>query len=43
MMAQYCRVDPPSSLPTMLPKTLALIDDDVEYTEFLSQYLRERA
>jgi len=26
----------------MLPKTLALIDDDVEFTEFLSQYLRER-
>lgn len=25
----------------MLPKTLALIDDDAEYTEFLSQYLRE--
>ena len=26
----------------MLPKTLALIDDDREYTEFLSQYLREQ-
>ena len=26
----------------MLPRTLALIDDDFEYTEFLSQYLRER-
>lgn len=26
----------------MLPKSLALIDDDAEYTEFLSQYLRER-
>lgn len=26
----------------MLPRTLALIDDDVEYTEFLAQYLRER-
>ncbi len=26
----------------MLPRTLALVDDDVEYTEFLSQYLRER-
>lgn len=26
----------------MLPSTLALIDDDVEFTEFLSQYLRER-
>jgi len=26
----------------MLPKTLALIDDDKEYTEFLSQYLREK-
>jgi len=26
----------------MLPRTLALIDDDVEYTEFLSQHLRER-
>jgi two-component system, OmpR family, response regulator len=26
----------------MLPRTLALIDDDVEYTEFLSQYLRQR-
>jgi DNA-binding response OmpR family regulator len=25
----------------MLPKTLAIIDDDVEYTEFLSQHLRE--
>jgi len=25
----------------MLPRTLALIDDDAEYTEFLSQYLRE--
>ncbi len=25
----------------MLPKTLALIDDDPEYTEFLSQYLRD--
>jgi two-component system OmpR family response regulator len=24
----------------MLPKTLAIIDDDVEYTEFLSQHLR---
>jgi CheY-like chemotaxis protein len=31
-----------SSLGTpMLPKTLAIIDDDVEYTEFLSQHLRE--
>ena len=26
----------------MFPKTLALIDDDKEYTEFLSQYLREQ-
>lgn len=26
----------------MLPKTLALIDDDKEYTEFLALYLRER-
>jgi DNA-binding response OmpR family regulator len=26
----------------MLPKTLALVDDDREYTEFMSQYLRER-
>jgi two-component system OmpR family response regulator len=26
----------------MLPKTLALVDDDVEYTEFLAEYLRER-
>jgi DNA-binding response OmpR family regulator len=26
----------------MLPKSLALIDDDAEYTEFLSQYLRDR-
>jgi DNA-binding response OmpR family regulator len=26
----------------MLPKTLALIDDDREYTEFLSQFLREQ-
>lgn len=26
----------------MLPKTLALIDDDTEYTEFLSQFLREQ-
>jgi len=26
----------------MLPKTLALIDDDAEYAEFLSQHLRER-
>ena len=26
----------------MLPKTLALIDDDLEYAEFLAQYLRER-
>lgn len=26
----------------MLPKTLALVDDDAEYTEFLAQYLRER-
>ena len=26
----------------MLPKTLALVDDDDEYTEFLAQYLRER-
>jgi DNA-binding response OmpR family regulator len=26
----------------MLPKTLALIDDDREYAEFLSQYLREQ-
>ena len=26
----------------MLPKTLALIDDDAEFTEFLSQYLAER-
>jgi two-component system, OmpR family, response regulator len=26
----------------MLPKTLALVDDDREYTEFLSQYLRDR-
>jgi two-component system, OmpR family, response regulator len=28
--------------PTMLPKTLALIDDDAEYTEFLSQHLSEQ-
>jgi DNA-binding response OmpR family regulator len=27
---------------TMLPKTLALIDDDAEYTEFLSQHLGEQ-
>ncbi|RZL10956.1 MAG: response regulator transcription factor [Rubrivivax sp.] len=26
----------------MLPRTLALVDDDAEYTEFLSQYLQER-
>ncbi len=26
----------------MLPKTLALIDDDAEYADFLSQYLRDR-
>ena len=26
----------------MLPKTLALIDDDKEYTEFLSLFLQER-
>jgi len=26
----------------MLPSTLALIDDDVEFAEFLSRYLRER-
>ena len=26
----------------MLPKTLALIDDDAEYAEFLSQFLREQ-
>ena len=26
----------------MFPKTLALIDDDKEYSEFLSQYLRQR-
>jgi len=26
----------------MLPKTLALIDDDKEYAEFLAQYLREQ-
>ncbi|MBA4109787.1 MAG: DNA-binding response regulator [Leptothrix sp. (in: Bacteria)] len=26
----------------MLPKTLALVDDDDEYTEFLSQHLREQ-
>lgn len=26
----------------MLPKSLALVDDDVEYTEFLAQYLRDR-
>ena len=26
----------------MLPKTLALIDDDLEYTEFLSQHLQEQ-
>jgi DNA-binding response OmpR family regulator len=26
----------------MLPKTLALIDDDLEYTEFLSQHLHEQ-
>lgn len=26
----------------MLPKSLALIDDDQEYSEFLGQYLRER-
>lgn len=26
----------------MLPTTLALVDDDLEYTEFLSQHLRER-
>ena len=27
----------------MLPQSLALIDDDREYTEFLSQYLKEHA
>src|SRR5471030_2962262 len=26
----------------MLPKTLALVDDDTDYTKFLAQYLRER-
>ena len=26
----------------MLPKTLALVDDDSEYAEFLAQYLREQ-
>ena len=26
----------------MFPRTLALVDDDAEYTEFLAQYLRER-
>lgn len=26
----------------MLPKTLALVDDDPEYTEFLSHYLRDQ-
>ena len=26
----------------MLPKTLALIDDDPQYTEFLSHYLQQR-
>jgi DNA-binding response OmpR family regulator len=26
----------------MLPKTLALVDDDAEYTEFLGQFLRDR-
>ena len=26
----------------MLPKKLALIDDDIEYTEYLSQHLREQ-
>jgi DNA-binding response OmpR family regulator len=26
----------------MLPRTLALVDDDQEYTEFLAQYLREQ-
>ena len=26
----------------MLPKTIALIDDDIEYTEYLSQHLREQ-
>ena len=26
----------------MLPKTLALIDDDAEFTEYLAQHLRER-
>ena len=26
----------------MLPQSLALVDDDREYTEFLAQYLRER-
>ncbi len=28
--------------PTMLPNTLALVDDDREYGDFLSQYLREQ-
>ena len=27
----------------MLPKTLALVDDDAEFSEFLAQHLRERA
>lgn len=26
----------------MLPRTIALVDDDQEYTEFLAQYLREQ-
>src|SRR5690606_35362746 len=30
------------TLAAMLPRTLALVDDDDEYTEFLSQYLQER-
>lgn len=30
------------TLRSMLPKSLALVDDDADYSEFLSQYLRER-
>ncbi len=35
-------MSPPLPPPDSLPRTVALIDDDPEYAEFLAQYLREQ-
>ncbi len=41
-MYTFCSNGAPSTPPAMAALHLALIDDDAEYTEFLSQHLRDR-